>query len=138
MVETCHQQFHLLPGTTCGYSVETRQENNTQKELDFESESRSYVPLNTIWEVILETFLPANPLASTEETKPNATEANIYPEHGNTTTENKHQKNTARFGRIMRPPAWKCYSSRGPHDGAPRKRHELISLNVPYGTFLID
>ena len=84
----------------------------------------------------METFLPANQLAGTEETKPNATEANIYPEHGNTTTQKN--KTTARFGRIMQSPAWKCYSSRGPHDGAPRKRHQLISLNVPYGTFLID
>jgi len=30
-------------------------------------------------------------LASTEETKPNTTKANIHPEHENTTTQNKHK-----------------------------------------------
>jgi len=31
-------------------------------------------------------------LASTEETKPNTTKANIHPQHKNTTTQNKHTK----------------------------------------------
>ena len=30
-----------------------------------------------------------------------------YPEHKNTTTQNKQKKTKARFGRLIRPPAWK-------------------------------
>jgi len=39
----------------------------------------------------LETFFPANLLASTEETKPNVTKANIHLEHKNTTTQNRQK-----------------------------------------------
>jgi len=42
-------------------------------------------------------------LDSTEETKPNTTKANIHPEN-ESTTQNKHKKTKARFGRLARPP----------------------------------
>jgi len=49
----------------------------------FDFELRIYVPLYTKV-VISETFFPASLLAGTEETEPNATKANIHPEHKNT------------------------------------------------------
>ena len=45
-------------------------------------ELRFYVQL-IVKQVISETFFPANFLASTEETKPNTTKANIHPKHKN-------------------------------------------------------
>jgi len=49
----------------------------------FDFELRFYIPLDTK-AVISETFFPDDLLAGTEETEPNATKANIYPERKNT------------------------------------------------------
>jgi len=67
-------------------------------------------------------FFPANISASTEETKPNTTKANTYPEHKNTTT----QKNKARFGRLIWPQAWKQSRT---YSTAPRAQRGLMSEN---------
>jgi len=42
-------------------------------------------------------------LASIEETKPNTTKAKFHPEHKYTITQNKYEKNKARFGRLLQP-----------------------------------
>jgi len=57
--------------------------------------------------LISQTFFPAYVLASTEETKPNSTKANIHPQHENTTIHNKHKKTKAMFSRLVRPPVCK-------------------------------
>jgi len=55
------------------------------------TELRFYVTLDTKY-AISDTFFPANLLASTEETKPNTTKANIHTKHKNTTTQNQRKK----------------------------------------------
>jgi len=50
-------------------------------------------------------FFPANLFASTEQTEPNTTKANIYPEHKNTTIQNKHKLECGPMPNVMATPA---------------------------------
>ena len=105
-------------------------------------ELRFHVPLS-IKQVILEMFFPASLLASTEETKPNTTKANIHREHKNTTTQSKHKlemwANAQRDGHpaeyrwrpLFNAAVWLTPTARVPCSNAAKTRNPLKFAGVP-------